>query len=339
MSEKKAYIKTLAYYLPEKLLTNEELCASFPDWTPDKIYKKTGIKSRHVVSESETALDLAEKACLRLFEAAPYAKDEIDFIILTTQSPDYKLPSSACILQERLGIKKSAGAYDINLGCSAYIYGLMTAKALVVSGIAENVLLVTAETYSRYINPLDMSTRTLFGDGASATLISTEGCLEIGQADYGTDGSGYDKLIVPAGMSRIPYSAETALVKKDEDGYARSMNDLYMSGTDIFSFSLETVPKTVNALLGKYGLEKDAVSLYILHQANAYMLDVLRKKLRIPEDRFCVNLEETGNTVSSSIPVALKQADENNMLPPKGKIMLVGFGVGLSWGSIMLDIV
>ena len=332
----KAYIKRIEYYLPETELHNEELAAIYPEWTADKIYEKTGISSRHIAGKNETATDLAEKACEKLFANAPEEKDSVNFLIFMTQSPDYKLPPSACILQNRLGLSKRIGAFDVNLGCSAYIYGLATAKALIVSGMAKNVLLVTGETYSKYINPFDKSTRTLFGDGATATLISTSGRLSIDEIDYGTDGAGFDKLIVPAGMSRLPCSEETKTEQTDENGYVRSQENIFMDGAGIFSFTIEAVPDTVSRLLEKSGRSKDDVELFVFHQANKFMLSYLKKKLRIPDEKFYIDLETRGNTVSSSIPIALKDAAENGRLPERGNVMAVGFGVGLSWGSAML---
>lgn len=338
MRQKEAYIQKIAYYLPEKVLTNDELAAISSNWTAEKIYQKTGISSRPVAGEDETALDLAEKACRKLLDDESDLVDKIDFLILMTQSPDYKLPPSACILQNRLGLRKSVGAFDINLGCSAYIYGLAVAKSLIVAGVANNVLLVTSETYTKYINPKDLSTRTLFGDAASATVISDIGKLRIGEFELGTDGTGADWLIVPAGMAKLPSSATTRQEQQDENGYWRSQDNIYMDGAAIFSFSISVVPKAVKQLLAKTRQGIDDIGLFVFHQANAYMLNYLRKKLRIPEKRFYINLEHLGNTVSASVPIALAQAWQTGAAPEKGKVMLVGFGVGLSWGAVLLDI-
>ena len=175
-----AFIKGISYYLPEKVITNEELVVEFPEWSVDKVAKKVGVYSRHVAAVDETAGDMAEKAALKLFEEYHISPQEIDFLLLCTQSPDYFLPSTACILQHRLGIPTSAGALDYNLGCSGCVYGMAMAKGLIAGGIAKNVLVLTAETYNKYLHPSDKSNRSIFGDGAAACLVSTKGIAEIG---------------------------------------------------------------------------------------------------------------------------------------------------------------
>lgn len=332
-----AYIKDIEYYLPEDILSNDELSAEFKSWTSEKIKSKTGIDARHVCSDNETALDLARNAAEKLFEKSSIKRNEIDFLILATQSPEYKLPTTACILQDLLGLEKSIGAFDFNLGCSAYIYGLAIANGLVTAGTAKNVLLITAETYSKYINKGDKSTRTIFGDGAAATVVSNSGFLKIESFDLGTDGSGKDLLIVPAGGARCKCNNETK-IEEEVDGNKRSKENLFMDGTGIFEFSLREVPPSVERVLIKSELNKDDVDLYIFHQANKFMLDFLRKQMKIPSEKFYMDFSDTGNTVSSSIPIALCRAYENKMFESCKKVVLSGFGVGLSWGSVMLEV-
>ena len=197
-----AYIKGISYYLPERVVTNEELLKEFPEWSVDKVAKKVGVNSRHLAAENETAGDMSEKAARKLFEEYNVSPNDIDFVMLCTQSPDYFLPSTACILQHKLGIPTTAGAFDYNLGCSGCIYGLAMAKGLIAAGIAKNVLVLTAETYNKYLHPSDKSNRSIFGDGAAACLVSTEGFAEIGEFSLGTDGSGAENLIVKTGAAR-----------------------------------------------------------------------------------------------------------------------------------------
>ena len=197
-----AYIKAISYYLPERVVDNKELLREFPEWSVDKVAAKVGVNSRHLAASEETAGDMAEKAARRLFEEYHVHPAEIDFLMLCTQSPDYFLPSTACILQDRLGIPTTAGAFDFNLGCSGCVYGMAMAKGLISAGIARNVLLLTAETYNKYLHPSDKSNRSIFGDGAAACLISTDGFAEIGDFSLGTDGSGYKHLIVATGAAR-----------------------------------------------------------------------------------------------------------------------------------------
>jgi 3-oxoacyl-[acyl-carrier-protein] synthase-3 len=332
-----AEIAAISYYLPEKVLTNEELSNLYGDWSTEKIYKKTGISKRHIAGDQECASDLAEKAAKNLFNEYGIKPETIDFILLATQSPDYFLPTTACILQDRLGIPKNSGALDFNLGCSAYVYGLALAKSLIDGGMANNVLLITSEIYSKHIHPMDKSTRTIFGDGASATLISrNKKENKIGKFIFGTDGSGASHLIVPAGGMKLRSTIETKFEEMDENGAIRSKENIYMNGPEIFSFTISVVPKAVKDILIKSELDMDEIDLFIFHQANKYMLDYLRKKINIPNEKFYINLKETGNTVSSSIPIALKMALNEEKLNKGHNVMLVGFGVGLSWAATII---
>jgi 3-oxoacyl-[acyl-carrier-protein] synthase-3 len=332
-----AQIKAISYYLPEGVLTNNQLADIYEDWTPEKIYEKTGISRRHLASEGETALDLAVKACHILFDEHGILPEQIDFILLATQSPDYLLPTTACILQDKLGIPRTAGALDFNLGCSAYIYGLALAKSLIHSNIAKNVLLVTAETYSKHIHPMDKSTRTIFGDGAAATIISSSESDKIGAFALGTDGSGAENLIIAAGGSRKPKNELTKSEIVNDNGSIHTEENLYMNGPEIFNFTIREIPKCFKEVLEKNQLTTDDIDLFVFHQANKFMLDYLRKKLKIPEEKFYVNLSDIGNTVSATIPIALAMALNEQKIKKGDRIMLVGFGVGLSWGATIIQ--
>ena len=246
---KKAFIKAISYYLPSQIVTNEELVKEFPEWSVEKVADKVGVNSRHIATPTETAGDLAELAARNLFQEYNFVPESIDFLMLCTQSPDYFLPSTACILQNRLGIPTTSGAFDYNLGCSGCIYGLALAKGLVQSGIANNVLLLTAETYNKYLHPDDKSNRSIFGDGAAACLISSEGFAEIGDFVLGTDGKGAEHLILKTGASREKNA--TGAESRDSEGHIRRDDYLYMNGGAIFNFTLETVPTMINQLLEK----------------------------------------------------------------------------------------
>lgn len=318
-----AKIKAISYYLPENILDNKELNTSFPEWSIDKISSKTGIYKRHIADKDEFTSDMAIKASLKLFKENNISPDEIDFVLLCTQSPDHFLPTTACLIQNKLNIPTTAGALDFNLGCSGYVYGLAIAKGLISSNIAKNVLLITSETYSKFIHPNDKNNRTIFGDGASATLVSTDGLAEILNFELGTDGSGGENLIVKNGACKYPIS--------------NGLDDnLYMNGPEIFNFTSKAVPSLVENTLSKNNLLLDDIDVFVFHQANKYMLNHLRKKIGIPEDKFYINIEEYGNTVSSTIPIALKEAINENKI--KGNVMLTGFGVGYSWGSCIIKI-
>ena len=332
-----AYIKALSYYLPEKVVTNEELIKEFPEWSVDKVAQKVGVDSRHLAAADETAGDLAEKAARKLFDEYDIKPSEIDFLMLCTQSPDFFLPSTACILQHRLGIPTSAGAFDYNLGCSGCIYGMAMAKGLIAAGIANNVLLLTAETYNKYLHPSDKSNRSIFGDGAAACLISIDGFAEIGEFSLGTDGSGANNLIVKTGASR--QKTATGLSVEDEEGHIWYDDYLYMNGGAIFNFTLDAVPAMMKDILEKNNLQKDEIDYYVFHQANKFMLNTIRKVCALPKEKFYVDLLTTGNTVSSTVLIGLKNCISNSVINSGDKVMVAGFGVGLSWGGAILKLV
>ena len=329
-----AFIKAISYYLPEKIVTNEELLEEFPEWSVDKVAAKVGVNSRHLAAPNETAGDMAEKAARKLFQEYNISPSSIDFVMLCTQSPDYFLPSTACILQDRLGISTSAGAFDYNLGCSGCIYGMAMAKGLIAAGIAKNILLLTAETYNKYLHPTDKSNRSIFGDGAAACLISTDGFAEIGELVLGTDGSGFKNLIVETGASRK--TEETGVESIDDDGHVRREDYLYMDGSAIFNFTLDAVPAMMKEILEKNGMKQDEIDFYVFHQANKFMLNTIRKVCALPKDKFYVDLATTGNTVSSTVLIGLKNCLENGLINNCMKVMISGFGVGLSWGGTIL---
>lgn len=327
-----AYIKAISYYLPEKVVTNEQLVEEFPEWSVEKIAKKVGINERHIAADNETAGDMAFKAAEKLIQENGINRDCIDFILLCTQSPDYFLPSTSCIIQSRLGLSTRCGAFDFNLGCSGYEYGLAVAKGLIVSGVAKNVLLLTAETYNKHIHPKDKGNRTIFGDGASASLISSNGFAKIGEFVLGSDGSGYDRLIHKTGAMRH-YQPINDL-HEDENGTLLSSDHLYMDGKAIFDFTSDIVPPMIEETLAKHQLTMEDVDLFVFHQANRYMINYLRKLMEIDKEKFYVFMETVGNTVSSTIPIALCEAMKENRL--HGNVVLAGFGVGLSYGATVL---
>ena len=329
----KAYIKAISYYLPARVVTNEELVGEFPEWTVEKIAGKVGVMERHTAGR-ETITDMAVSACEHLFAEHGIDRGGVDFILLCTQSPDYFLPTSACMVQDRLGLPKSVGALDFNLGCSGYVYGLALAKGLIFAGIARNILLVTSEAYTKHIHPADKGNRTIFGDAASATLVSTEGIAEIGEFVLGTDGAGAENLIVRTGALKHPTKADD--LKFDDGGNPASSDYLYMNGQEIFPFTLDAVPPLVRDTLARNGMASGDINLYVFHQANKYMIDFLRKKLGIEPEKFSVHLEKVGNTVSSTIPIALHE--ERNAGRLRGNILLAGFGVGYSWGGVVINV-
>lgn len=333
------FICAIEYDFPEGLLTNDMLAAEYSDWSVEKIEEKVGISVRRIAAGNECASDIGVRAAEKIFASGVCRREDIDYLLFCTQSPDYFLPTTACIMQDRLGLQKSCGALDFNLGCSGYIYGLGLAKGLIESGQARNVLLITAETYSKYIHHGDKSVRTLFGDAAAATLIQSRQDTEtkIGPFVYGTDGKGANNLIVPAGGLRMPRSEESSLVVEDDQGNFRSQDNLFMNGSEIFTFTLKSVPKAVNDLLVLSGRSLEDIDLFVFHQANKFMLEHLCKKIKIPQQKFYMSFRDYGNTVSSTIPIALRDALKDGKLKTGDLVMIVGFGVGYSWGATLLE--
>jgi 3-oxoacyl-[acyl-carrier-protein] synthase-3 len=331
----RAAIRAIAYYLPETTVPTEQLSAEFPEWSVEKIDQKTGIRCRHIAGPEECSSDLAVAAARKLFARGVCPPEQVDYLLLCTQSPDYFLPTTACLVQDRLGIPTRAGALDFNLGCSGWVYGLGLAQGLIETGQAHNVLLLTAETYSKFIHPRDKSCRTIFGDAAAATLLVgvDEPAPQLGPFVYGTDGRGAGNLIVPTGGLRHPRTPESGRPVEDASGNVRSRDNLFMDGAEIFNFTLRVVPPAVDALLAQAGKRREDIHWYVFHQANRYMLDHLRKRLKIPAEKFLVKMEHCGNTVSSTIPIVLKHAEEEGKLRPDDLVVVVGFGVGYSWAA------
>ncbi|MBI5425340.1 MAG: ketoacyl-ACP synthase III [Opitutae bacterium] len=326
-------IEKIACHLPKTVLSNTDLALLYPDWTAEKIFEKTGIRERRVVSEGECASDLAHAAAVQLLSEGA---DQADCLLFCTQTPDYLLPTTACVLQYRLGLPTSCAALDFNLGCSGYVYGLSLANALLASGAAEKVLFLTADTYSRLVHPLDKSTRTIFGDAGTATLLTRDSKTRLHSFVLGSDGRGAEQLIVRTGGARHARAAQPT-TSVDDSGNVRDPSCLFMDGPEIFNFTIKAVPKLVQSVLAKAKLTLGEIDLVVFHQANAFMLEHLRRKLGIPSEKFVINLEYCGNTVSSTIPLALAEALQAGRLRPGMKVLLAGFGVGYSWGGCILE--
>lgn len=329
-----AAIKNIEYVFPKQKISNKDLASQFQDYDFEKFEEKVGIVNRYWVTENETGLDLAKQACEKLFQKIN--RDDIDYILYCTQSPEYFLPTTACILQNDLGLRKNIGAVDFNLGCSGYVYGISFAKGLILSGQAKNILLVTAETYSKYLHPNDRSNRAIFGDAATATLISYSEKECLGEFLFGTDGSGYDKLIVKNGCSKFPFNAEAKEINYGTNNIYTD-NHLYMNGPEVFNFTSEVIPNFTKEVLEKNKKGVDDIDQFVFHQANSFMLNFMRKRLKIGTEHFYIDLKDGGNTVSSTIPIALKNYSQKNEFKEQ-EIIIVGFGVGLSWAGGLITI-
>lgn len=330
-----AVINAIEYVLPARTESIEEIAARFPNWPLEKIAEKTGIRARHIAEEDEYSSDFGVAAAEQLFDTTGADRSEIDFVLVCTQTPDYLTPSTACLIQDRLGLSRSIGALDINLGCSGYIYALGVAKALIESGQARRLLLITADTYSKFVHPADKSVRALFGDAAAATLMSDDPSAadSIGPFVYGTDGSGANDLIVPTSGMRGHAATTEPQEYTDRHGNTRTNRNIFMNGRAIMEFTLREVPDAIHQTCDKAGISLADIDAVVPHQASAMVLHGIREALELPRERFVVCLDDIGNTVSCSIPIAVKRAHENGQAGPNSRLLLVGFGVGLSWGS------
>ncbi|MFY9105125.1 ketoacyl-ACP synthase III [Aliarcobacter cryaerophilus] len=311
-------------FLPNKVLSNEDL--EYLGWSAKKIFAKTGIKERHITVENETALDLAYNACNELLLKYNIDKNEVDYILYCTQSPDYNLPNNVSILHKRLNLSNNIPSLEYNQGCSGYIYGLSLAKALINTNLATKVLLVTTDTYTKYIDNQDRANKTIFGDGATATLLSKEEISKFGEFIFGTDGNGSCNLCVNnSGLSKE---------KLTNEGFE---DKLFMNGSEIFNFTIETIPNSIKAVLEKNNLKFENINYFLFHQANNFMLEHLREKLEIPQEKFPKFIENSGNTVSSTIPFLINNLNEKKVLKKGDKLLLIGFGVGYSWGATIIE--
>jgi 3-oxoacyl-[acyl-carrier-protein] synthase-3 len=328
-------INQIEYHLPEKLVTNEDLQKLNPGWDMDKIVQKSGVYKRHFAGDNETAFDLSKKACDKLLRVGKINKESIDGIIFCTQSPDYIFPSNAFLLHKYLDLKQSVFAFDYNLACSGFIFGIAIARGFISTGLANNILLVNADTYSKYINPKDRSAMVLFGDGASASVISKEssGIIDMMLASSGKD---YESFYIPAGGCRIPKSAATLNEETDASGNIHTLENIHMNGFGVWKFIASTVPKQIKEILKKNKYTPEDIDLCIFHQASKMTIDSLVKALKISEKKVFNNIANVGNLVSASIPVAIKDAEDAGKLKRGDLILLSGFGVGLSWGTIIM---
>jgi 3-oxoacyl-[acyl-carrier-protein] synthase-3 len=322
-----AAIGPIATHFPERIETNAHLAAEFPSWDMELIYSKTGIAQRYIAAPGQCASDLGCAAAQKLFETYDVDPGSIDFLLFCTQTPDYPLPTTSCLMQQRLGLRTSVGALDFNLGCSGFVYGLCLAEGLIRTGSVRRVLLVTAETYTKYIHREDRSLRTIFSDGAAATLLQAVDQPTMLGFRYGTDGSGGDTLLATCGGARPAQDAIRPRHRK------RWSSDLYMDGPSLMSFTVAKVPELIDQVLAAADVPAEKIDLYLMHQATRKMLEQLTERLGLDEDRLPIRLDLVGNTVSSTLPILIDQLRTERRLRPGMQSMLIGFGVGLSWAG------
>ncbi len=329
-------IAHISYFLPEKVFSNEEYFKIFPELKENKNLSKIGVDERRVSSTNEIASDMSILAAKKLMSETNVSPGEIDFLIYSSLDLDFYTPATSMYIHKELGLSENCGAFDTTHGCSAYVYGLMMAKGMIESNNFKNVLLLNAYTLTKTLHPKDKACRYVFGDAATATLIVQSDVQKIGNCFVGTESKGYEKIILRDGGQRFPLNENSTKEISDEFGNTTSNVNLFMDGTGVFLFSLRRVPLVVKETLSKNNLSLDAIDLFIFHQANLYMIANIVKKVGIPEEKVFNNMQKIGNTVGCTIPIALAQAKEQGKIKEGNKVLVVGFGVGLSWSATVI---
>lgn len=321
-----AFIKGIGSYLPEKILSNLDLEQSI-DTSDEWIFSRTGIRERRLAAEDEFASTMGSKAATKALTAAGLQPEEIDLIIVATMTPDYAAPSTAALIQHQIGAKNAA-AMDLLAACSGFIYGLTTAKAFIAAGIYKNVLLVASEKLSSFIDYNDRSSCILFGDGAAAVVVSNSGSLAIGQSYLNADGSMADLIIVPAGGSHCPASHDTIDARQ---------HYLKLRGNEVFKYAVRNMTSAAIECLKAANMTMEEVDWLVPHQANMRIIDTLAKNFAVPERKVVKNIEMCGNTSAASIPIALDELLQKNVVASGENLLLLAFGAGLTWGAILLQ--
>jgi 3-oxoacyl-[acyl-carrier-protein] synthase-3 len=330
-------LRGISYVLPERYETNDDLVREFKTWTSERIYKKTGVLKRHIADTDKPVSHYLIQAGKKFFaEYSAVLPNSIDLLVVCSEARDYILPSTACVVHEALGLRRDCGAFGFDLGCSGYVYGLALCKGFISAGLARRVLFLTGDKITWYINEQDKSVRTIFGDGFTATLLESSDEDLVTAFDLGTDGSGARDIIIEAGETAMPLSQETSVPLVNRFGNVHTGENLYMDGRRVLDFAVSIVPQSLSRTLAAAELSLDEIDLLVPHQASMTVLEQLRARLGIDERRFLIDLEETGNTVSSSIPMALARCAEQGRLKDGMNILITGFGVGLSWGSALI---
>ena len=332
-------IQDISCYFPEKVLTNQQLQKEFPKLKLPELTRLTGVEQRHICADDQTSVDMAVTAAHNLFQKSTTTKEDIDFIIFCSAGGDYITPASACIIHDRLGLPENCGAFDYNQGCTGYIYGLNMADSIISAGNANNILLITSEAITKTVHPNDSSNRAIFGDGATASIIvKNNNNSSFGKFIFGTDGSKFDRIIIKHGRERFPLPKFAETDRVDNYGNIRNDANFFMDGSEVFNFSVSKAPELVSQLLNKSDLNFEDIDFFIFHQANQIILETIGRKLKIPDSKLIIDIKNTGNTVSSTIPIALSNSLETGKIKSGNIILIAGFGVGFSWGGTIVKI-
>ena len=331
-------ISDIDYHLPSINLTNEKISEQYPNWDVDKASNKTGVYNRFIADVGETAFDLSVSAISKLLHHSKIQIEDIGGIIYCTQTPDYIMPSNSHLIHNKFNFRSSVWCFDYNLACSGFVFGVAIARGFIETKMAKHILLVTSDTYSKHINDKDRSTRLLFGDGAAASIISCSSETGLIDIDLSTDGSSFKSFYIPAGGARMPRSSHTSMEYNDIIGNVKSKDNIHMEGKKVFNFVSKIVPDQIMEILNRNNLKIKDIDQFIFHQASKITLDSLANTLGIDESKYFTNLKDIGNTVSASLPIALKQAKELDKINKGDLVIISGFGVGLSWGTILYKV-
>lgn len=331
-------IDGIAACVPAKIEENAELEMFSVQEDYDKFVAMTGIERRRIVSEGICASDMCYAAAEKLISDLKWEKSEINCLVFVSQTPDYKLPATACVLQSRLGLAKDCMSFDISLGCSGWVYGLTVVASIISAGGNKKALLLVGDTVSTTKSPLDKSTYPLFGDAGTATALSFDNNATAISSCLYTDGGNYEAIMIEDGGARNPFNSESLEVKEFENGIKRNRLQSILDGSSVFTFGISKAPQSVNNLIEHFEIEKDNVDYFVFHQANMLMNEKIRTKLKLQEEKVPYILNDFGNTSSTSIPLTIVVKLRNELENAKRKIIACGFGVGLSWGAIAFDL-
>jgi 3-oxoacyl-[acyl-carrier-protein] synthase-3 len=325
--------------VPRNISSNTDLLKDYPIEESNKIINNIGIKEKRYVDNETTASDLCFKSAETLLNEMNIDRSSIDMLIFLSQLPDYKIPATSPILQDRLGLSKDTACFDISLACSGYVYALSNAFAYASQNGINRVLLLVGETFSKIVSPKDRVNAPLYGDAGTATLIekTTDANSEVFFSLY-SDGSGFRSIVIEAGGARCPTNSTNIIPVEKEDGNIRSDSQVYMDGLEVFNFTLKVVPTSINEILKKTNKEKDQIDYYLFHQANKFMIDFFVKKLKIDPLKVPISLDAFGNVSSPTIPLTIVSRLKNELHLANKQILLSGFGAGLSWGAAILNL-
>ena len=322
-----AKITGIGSFAPEKTLTNEDL-EKIVDTSDEWIQQRTGIRERRITTTEESTSYLAYNASMSAIKMAGIEPKDIDAIIVGTATPDYPFPSTACVLQDKLKNKKAL-AFDLNAGCTGFIYALSIADSFIKTGKCETVLVVGAEIISKILNWKDRTSCVLFGDGAGAVILQKDNFDSIKSIGLRSDGAYVDLLYMPAGGSKFPASPETV---------AKKMHTVHLKGKEVFKIAVNSLSSLAEELLEKSGTSIDTIDLFIPHQANKRIIDAVSQKLSVPDEKVFINIQKYGNTSSASIPIAFDEAYKEGLIKKGSKILMTAFGAGLTWGGAVVEL-